>query len=387
MAVIGYELLHRKSEQNVFSGIDDDQATAELIYNAFMVMGLEELTEGRTAFINFSKELVDSEVPFLLPPSNIVVEILERNEVTQSLIDACKKLRAKGYKLALDDFVPNGNNLPLIDLVDIVKVEYPVVSREAQKFLIRKYGRKTKFLAEKIETREAYKLASELGYHFFQGYFFSKPAMLSSREITSLNVNTIRIIEELNTPEPSYEKIAQIFEGDLGLSYKLLKLINSVYYGRRSKIKSIPYAIAFLGIDELYQWISIMMLKDFRNIENAEMIKLSLIRGKLMELIARELYGQSKKAEYFLTGLFSFIDVIMNKPMDKLLSSLPFHDDIKQALLGEENEYRGVLDCVIASETAKLDIPKKQYPINKIGAKRFIELYIEALRWAKKLNY
>ncbi len=193
--------------------------------------------------------------------------MLERDKATQSTIEACKKLREKGYKIALDDFIPEEENFPLFDYADIIKVEYPAVSLDAQRRLIKKYGAQKTFLAEKIETREDYRLAAQIGYDLFQGYFFSKPAVIGTKEISALNSNIFSILEELNRPEPSFDVIAAYVERDLGLSYKLLKLVNSVYYGPRYKIKTIQHALSHLGVQELLRWFAIMMLKDLKNVK------------------------------------------------------------------------------------------------------------------------
>lgn len=383
MKIYGYELLYRQSGDNFFTGVDDDQATTELIYNAFLVMGLQDLTDGANAFINFSKELIDSDVPFLLPKKNIVVEVLEREKVTPATIDACKRIKAMGYRLALDDFVSTEDNLPLIEMADIIKIEFPVVSSREQYSLIRRYGAKTKFLAEKIETREEYKQAAGMGYDLFQGYFFSKPAIVRSKEVVTLNANLFSILKELNSPEPSYAVIANIFKRDLGLSYKLLKLANSVYIGARSKIKSIPHALSYIGINEMYQWISLMLLKDVQNVENAELVKQSLIRGKFMELLASRLYPDGENSEFYFTGIFSSIDVLLNSPMEQVLKGLPLSLDVKNALLGMGNDQRTLLNFVMDWEKARWEKAADQYPTPA----KFMDLYIEALKWAKKLNY
>jgi EAL and modified HD-GYP domain-containing signal transduction protein len=381
MSIYGYELLYRQSENNSFVGIDDDQATAELIYNSFLVIGLHDLTEGTKAFINFSKELIDSDVPLLLPKENIIIEILEREEATESTLEACKRMRSLGYSLALDDFVLDDNNLPLLDMTDIVKVEFPSLALNLQRDLIKRYRTRVRFLAEKIETREEFQQAVQLGYDLFQGYFFSKPCMVNSKEIISINANLFSIIEELNVKDPCFDKIAEIIKRDLGLSYKLLKLSNSVYFGSKYKIKSIPHALSYMGIKELYQWISLMMLKDLQNVENAELIKISLIRGKLMDLLASELNKEDDKTDYFFTGMFSFIDILMNKPMDQVLEGLPLSRNVKEALLGEENELKRLLDFIINCE--KANWLENQYPLNIIGANKFMNLYSDALKWAK----
>ncbi len=383
MNIYGYELLYRQSGDNFFTGIDDDQATSELIYNAFLVMGLHDLTDGTNAFINFSKELIKSDVPFLLPKQNIVVEVLEREKVTLATIDACKRIKAMGYRLALDDFVLDQNNLPLIEIADIIKIEFPAVSRHEQYHLIQNYGKRVKFLAEKIESKEEYKQAAEMGYELFQGYFFNKPSIIRSKEVVTLNANLFSILKELGSSEPSYLVIANIFERDLGLSYKLLKLANSVYIGARNKIKSIPHALSYIGINEMYQWISLMMLKDIQNVENVELIKQSLIRGKLMELLTSELHLEGESSEFYFTGIFSAIDVLLNSSMEQVLKGLPLSVNVKNALLGIDNEQRKLLNFIMNWEKAHWEKAEDQYPMTN----KFMELYMEALKWAKKLNY
>ncbi len=387
MGIYGYELLYRQGSDNFFTQMDDDQATAELIYNSFFVFGLYDLTDGTKAFINFSKELIDSDIPSLLPKQSIIVEILERSHTTQATVDACSHIKSLGYSLALDDFIFEPENLPLLEYANIVKIDFPSTSLEVQASLIQKYGKKVKFLAEKVETREDYSRALDMGYDFFQGYFFCKPSMITSREVASLNINLFNILKELNTIDPSFSHIASIIQGDLGLSLKLLKLANSVYYGARYEIKSILHALSFIGSNELYQWISIMMLKDYTDIENAELIKLSLIRAKFMELLSMELYPKDNANDYFFTGMFSFIDVLLNQDMEKVLGGLPLASSVKQALLGEENTQRKLLSCVIAYETASMDEAEQQEIVSAIGSKKFMSLYIDAIKWVKNLNY
>lgn len=387
MGIYGYELLYRQGSDNFFVQIDDDQATAELIYNSFLVFGLYDLTDGTKAFINFSKELIDSDIPSLLPKQSIIMEILERKNATQATMDACRHIKSLGYSLALDDFAFEPENFPLLEFADIIKIDFHAMSPADQLKLIRHYGNKTKFLAEKVETREDYAHALDMGYDFFQGYFFCKPSMITSREIASLNINLFNILKELNTIDPSFSHIASIIQGDLGLSLKLLKLANSVYYGTRYEIKSILHALSFIGATELYQWISIMMLKDYTNIENAELIKLSLIRAKFMELLSQDLHPKDNANDYFFTGMFSFIDVLLNQSMEKVLGGLPLAATVKQALLGEDNAQRKLLKCVVAYETASMDEPETQEIASTIGSKKFMSLYIDSIKWVKNLNY
>lgn len=390
LSVYGYELLYRGSSENSFTGIDDDQATAELICNSILVFGLDDLTDGTKAFINFSKKMINSDIPFLLPNKNVVIEVLEREETTEETVQACNKMRNLGYTVAVDDFIFESKFISLLDSVDIVKIEFPSVDYDIQRFLIKKYKNKIKFLAEKIETREEYDIANEMGYDLFQGYFFCKPLVIKTKELVSLNTSLFSISEELLKEEPNYEKISIIIQNDLGLTYKILKLANSAYYGTKYKMVSIKRALAHLGTDKIYQWVSIMMLKDFQNVENPELMKLSLIRAKLMDSLALEIYKEREEvsqSEYFFTGLFSFIDVLLNKNMEDFLIDMPFSDHVKEALLGVKNKQRDLLNFIIDYEKDGY-IPVGKNPLlDGIGAERYMELYIDALKWANSLNY
>jgi c-di-GMP-related signal transduction protein len=384
--VFGYELLFRQNGDNYFAGVDDDTATSDVIYNSFMVFGLDNITDDTRAFINCSKRLIESDFLSVLPKEKIILEILERGPTTPATLEACKRLKDLGYKLALDDFVPSAETLPLLEYADIVKIEYPALGLAEQAACIRRFKNRVKFLAEKVETYEDFKTAHKIGYDFFQGYFFSGPSMLKSEDIGSLNVNLLRIMEELNRPEPSYPVIADIIAADLGLNYKLLRLVNSAYIGPRHKINSILQALSYLGTRELCQWMSMMLLRDLEDDENAELIKQSLIRGKLMSDIAQGSACSKLNCEYFFTGIFSMIDVILNRSIDEILAGLPLPEKVKHALRGGNNELRRLLDFIISFENAQWQELSRLNVPEDCTADRFMSLYIDALKWARQVT-
>ncbi len=386
MNVFAYELLYRRSMNNFFEEIDDNKATAELINNYFLSMHSVELTSGTKAFINFSQDMLIMEIPLLLPVDTTVVEVLERVEINEDIIAACRKLRDNGYLIALDDFVFNESYLPLMEIAHIIKIEFSAVDHETQRKLIKKYKNKIKFLAEKVETREEYLLALDMGYDYFQGYFFSKPVIVKGKEIGSLNNSLIRIMNELNKKEPDYQRISQIIETDMGLSYKLLKLANSAFFGTRNQILSIKQALVQLGLIEIKKWVYLMMLKDIQIIENKELIRNCFIRAKFMELLALETGKTDRQSEYFMTGMFSSINVLLNRDMNEIVNELCLADDVKEALLGTDNEIKRILDIVINYELLKFNAldSNKDYFITR---ENLSFVYIDALKWVMRLDY
>lgn len=387
MKVYGYELLYRRSMNNFYEGIDDNQATAELISNAFLTMKFDALTNGTKAFINFSRELLEKEIPRLLPKEQTVIEILERVEPVPSVIEACRLLKKSGYTIALDDFVFQDSSEALIEVADIIKIEFPAVPYEKQQQLIERYRHKITFLAEKIETRAEHQLALNMGYSLFQGYFYSKPVIVKGNGIRGLNANLSRILQEVSKGETDYQRIAEIIEKDLGLSFMLLRLSNTGAFGAHYKIYSIKQALVRLGTDEIKKWVYLMLLKETQSIENHELIKNSMVRAKLMELLAIETGLKQKHLEFFMAGVFSSIDVLLNQPMKTAVEDLPLTNEVREALLGSENEIREVLEHIIRLEMADWNNPGSQAFLERLGRETYMLLYIKALRWAMELDY
>jgi len=388
MRLFGYELLYRRSFNNFYEGSDHNAATIDLLYNAFLVMGIHTLTDGTRGFINFTQDLLEQDIPSTLPKDQVVIEVLENVTANETVIEACRKLKASGYTIALDDFVFNRSDqdyTPLIELADIIKIEFPLTDKNDQKALIRKYKNK-KFLAERVETREEYQEAVKMGYELFQGYFFSKPVILTAKEIGSLNVHMVSVLEELQKQDPDFSRIAETIQKDMGMSVKLLKMINSIYYGGTQKIKNLRQAIVRLGIQEMRRWVSLMLLREFESVENSELIKVCLLRARLLALIAQELKQPDLETDYFLTGLLSSIDIIVNNDMEKILESMALSPDVKAALLGEKGRLRDCLDCILKYERFEFDEVRLGLLRFDITLERFMDLYVDALSWLKTTN-
>ncbi len=382
LSIFGYELLHRRNSSNCYLNEDHNEATFELVNNSFLVLDFDNLTDGTRGFINFTQDLLEEEIPHILPKEKVVVEILETVVATDILVAACKKLKAEGYMIALDDFIIDREDCdykPLIELADIIKVEFSTTDEKAQRKLLKQYKNKIKFLAEKVETREQYKEAVAMGYELFQGYFFCRPVMVKSKEIASLNNNLIRIQKELQKEEPDFSKIAETIAMDLGLTYKLLRMANSVSYGVKAEITNLRSTVTKLGIHEMKRWISIMLIKNFENDENRELIKLCMLRGRLLLLIARELKQEQHETDFFFTGVLSSIDVIMDEDMGNVIGKLAISTKVKEALLGKKGQLKACLDLVILYERLEFDEARIWMEAIGISFERFEKLYVEAL--------
>ena len=352
--IFAYELLFRQDNQNCYNSVDEDRATEDVISKSFLSIGMDTLTGGKRGFINFTANLLKNRIAYSLPKEHLVIEILENVEPDQDIILACKQLKEAGYLLVLDDFVFKPKFWPLIDLADIIKVDFLSTDVHERSNILQRMGsRKIKFLAEKVETRDDFEQALQMGYYYFQGYHFCKPVVISRKSIPLFKLNYLRLMEEINNPEVDFEKINTFIKGDVSLSYNLLKFINSSVFGLKTKINSIKQALVLLGLAEVRKWASIIVLQNIGEDKSNELIVNSVVRATFGEALARKTVLKEQASNIFLMGMFSLIDAFLDRPLADVLAELPLTNEIKRALLGEDNQMRAILDLILAYEKAE----------------------------------
>lgn len=384
--VVFYELLFRNNENNYYSGIDGDKATLDVITNSFTLIGLSNLTNNKKAFINFTENLILRGTPLLLPQDKVIIEILETVNPTRDFVECCKRLKAAGYKLALDDFVFKPEYKSLMELVDIIKVDFLITKgKERANVINRVKNKKVKFLAEKVETIEDFNEAVSLGYSYFQGYFFSKPAIISSKEMPVNKVYNFEIIKFMYDDSDDFDSIEEVIKKDVSLSYKLLKFINSAAFGLKYNIQSIRQALVLMGKKELIKWIMLVTLRSIVDKNSEALMDLAIIRARFGESIARKINLHHRASEVFIMGMFSNIDALLNMPMEKALIDLPIAEDIKEALLGKENTLYFINNAILSYE--KGDWKSLSLYAEKLSLKEdeIPALYVEALDWESKI--
>lgn len=383
--VYAYELLFRVGKENVFTDIDGDKATSSVITDSFLVIGIDSLTRGKKAFINFTHNLLMDETATILPKDSIVIEILEDVKPSKGIITACRKLKNLGYILALDDFVFDTKFVPLIELATIIKVDIKLSGEDEVKALIKKYSTQgIRFLAEKVETQEEFESALNMGYTYFQGYFFSKPVIISSKEIPDNKLNQLNILQEINRPEIDFNEIEKIIKRDVSISYKLLRFINSAFFGFNTEIHSIKQALVLLGMREFKKWVSLIVLRGLADDKPEELLVSSVVRARFCELIAQEGDLKNRSSDLFFMGIFSMIDTFMNMPMEKILAKLPLSEDIKGALLGDKGHLKDFFELVLAYEKADWDKISVHADKLKIHQPGLHDNYIKSLEWANQ---
>jgi len=348
--VVAYELLFRDSKKNCFpTDVAPDIATAKLLINSYLSIGLDEMTEGKPALINFPMAILSEHLVNMVPYRNIIVEVLETAEPSDENFEILAKLFHQGFTLALDDFIysPSWERfLPFVKLIKIDIIETPLSSITHLLPLFRQH--KIKLLAEKVETYEEFIEAKALGFEYYQGYFFYKPEILVNIEIGSSHPFLMSIYSEVMKEGYSYRKLERYFEHDMDLTYKLLRFVNSVWFCHTSEIKSIKQAIAYLGEIQLRKFICLIVMAKLNPQKPTVLIQNTILRARLCETFAK-IMGLNQLSEYaFLTGLFSTLDAILDRPMENILLSLPLAEEINTALTEKTGNLAECLDFVIA---------------------------------------
>lgn len=381
--LVAYELLFRDGESNHFPNICPDQATSNIITNNHLNMGVEKVTGDLPAFINFHADTLIRNFPSFLDPEKVVIEILEDVPISDELLEACRDLRAKGYKFALDDhdFDPKWDVFfPLVDIikVDVLNTNMLSISR----YIRRLEDHNVTLLAEKVETAEQFAQLKLLGFTQFQGYFFAKPEMIKQKKISTSKQNILALIEQANLEKLNFDKISDIFSCDPGLTYKLLRFINSPTYGRSQEITSLKHALIYIGEVELKKFIALLALSDLNDGQPSETMRISLTRAKFCEQISNLRRDEENPPKAFLTGMLSMIDGILNYELTTVLDILPIHTEIKSALKGEKNVLFGYLMLARKSEQGMwLEAEKIAAALN-ISHEAYYQAHSLALEWA-----
>ncbi|NOW03745.1 EAL and HDOD domain-containing protein [Clostridium beijerinckii] len=382
--VVAYELLFRNGQNNFYNNANGDEATLKVIANTFYTFDFKDITDNKKAFINFTEELIKKEIATILPKEYVVIEILENIEPNDEIIDACKRLKKRGFILALDDFVFHTKYIKLIEIADIIKIDFRITTGGERKkvFELKKINNKIKFLAEKVENKDEYYEALKLGYSYFQGYYFSKPIVLSRKNIPTNKDTAIKILKLINKDDFDFNKLEELIIKDLGLSYKIIKLINSSAYCLKNEVRSIKYAIALLGRKEIIKWLYVVLLNDLKENNTDELIKVSLQRAKLCELICNMSEYKNNVYSAYMVGLFSVMDAILNCSIEVILKELYIDDEIKEGLIEKDNFLNKILKLAINYEKGQWE--NVEFYTKEIGVNdnKLAEAYIDAIKWA-----
>lgn len=346
--VFGYELLYRGDPT------DDQAATAQVMLNTFLELGVANVTGGRTAFVNMSRECLLSDYARALPAESVVLEILEGVRVDRELRQALEELSAAGYRLALDDFIDHDERMPLVEIAPLVKVEIPAIAPDRLAGLAAELiDRGATLLAEKVETREESDRCRELGFQYFQGFYLSRPTIVQGKRLPANRLGILALVAKLRDPEVSLRVVERFVSQDATLTFKLLQFANSALVASRRRIDSIGVAIRMAGIYQVTAWATVLLMARLDD-KPGEVLAIALVRAHFCEELVRavrpaDLHGA------LLTGMLSMVDVMTDRPLEEVMAQLPVTDEVATAVLAREGLLGEALAAAVAHERGDWD--------------------------------
>jgi len=376
--VTSYELLFRQSDTE--RSRNDDHKTAKVLTGALMDFGLDKLSGDKKIHINASPTFILSDLCDLLPTDKVGIEILESSPINEDIIQACKTLKEKGYEITLDNVVHTPQLAPLLSIADTIKVDISQSNNlTADLKVLRTYN--TQLLATKVESYEDHEKAKNLGFNYFQGFFFCKPEVVHAKTMPESKINILRALQQVMTATVVSD-INEIVKQDVSLSYRLLKYINSAAFGMQRQIESIEQALVLLGLSNAQRWLSLLSLASLGEAKPLELMRTALYRGHLLESIAKSLKEEST-GDDFLLGMFSVLDALLDQPMQEAINDMALPTPVREALLSDKADMSYKLEVAYALEHGAWDDVARwgeQYRALKVTD--LMALHAEALAWS-----
>ena len=382
--VYGYELLFRDSATNQANIVDGESATAQVILN-FIEFGVNEIVGDHPAFINLTRDFILEGHCEALPKDRIVLEVLEDVTAEPEIVKELRRLKHKGYMIALDDFVYEESLRPLVELADIIKVDVMATDRDALEPIVSNFNKfNVRLLAEKVETQDEFDFCSDLGFDYFQGYFFCKPKLIAGKQIPTNRLAATRLVAKLQDPDIKGDELEETIRQDVTLSYKLLRFVNSAHLSLPRKVESIGHAAMMIGVSRLRTWASLLMLASMDD-KPRELMVTGIVRAKMCEELAAA-NGLSMGEQFFTVGLFSVLDAMLDSRMEDALDQLPLSDEIVQALITHEELLGRMLDFTIAYEQGDWERLAEVGSTLKLDPPAIRKAYMNAVKWTMEIT-
>lgn len=385
--VVAYELLHRETATDDACRVDGERATAQVLTDAILAWGIPTVSNGLPLFVNFTPRLLVDEAATLLPAPSVVLELTEDVPANENTLAACGRLQSQGYAIALDDFVEGSDAEQFLKFASYVKVD--VLSTPAHRLgpiADRMRGRRIKLVAEKVETQKVAQSAAALGYELFQGYFFARPTTLTTHAVTPRRTAYLDLLAAINEPEITIAELEKLVKRDASLSHRVLRCLQSASWGLRHEVSSIKEALILLGIEPVRKWTSIWAVAGMSGGRPAEVVTMALVRARMCEQLAAVHWGPRAASEYFLLGLCSLLDVMLQTTIAVATADLPLPAGIREGLKGAPGRARSVLDCVIAYEQGDWIRADTAAQFAGIDTRTLPDAYGDSLQWVASLN-
>jgi c-di-GMP phosphodiesterase len=385
--IIGYELFFRHSAEAESAVFEDEfKAYSSVLLNTIGGIDMQWLLGEKLAFINVNEAMLKSEFLELMPPKRTVLEILRTVTPSAETIERCHSLRKLGFKIALDNPHLSTEASALLECADYIKIDIQTLnSAELQLAFNQLHLPPVKIIAEKVETDTQFEDCRRIGFRLFQGFHFARPETLSAKVINASFDSVLNILNTVSQDGDNQEVEAG-FKKDTALSFKLLRYINSVGFGLSCEIQSINHALTILGRKQLYRWLTLLMVTAGENSTPPALMKTSITRGRLTELLGESYFEKHDRDNLFIVGVFSLLDAILKMPMETVLEKIQLPESVSEALLSREGIYGPFLQLTEACEDSDNKRILELAELLQFDASKVNECHIAALAWVETLG-
>lgn len=390
--LVAYELLFRSGQNNTVTVTDNTAASANVIIDTYGQLGIENVIGKRRGFIKVDTELLMHDAICMLPKKHVVLEILKSVEINDEIIQRCTFLKQKGYQLALSNVVQLDNRYDrIMPLINVVKINITALKQSDLISLIKKLERwPVLFLAEKVESQEIARNCIALNFHMLQGFYFAKPEIISGKRIDPSKLALLKLLL-LVVKDSDVSEIENELKYQPGLSYNLLRMVNSAASGLPSTINSIKRAIMILGRKQLQRWVQILLYAAKQKGGNASdaLMQTATLRGKLLEFIAiaDRPHDKNHQDRAFMVGTLSLLDTLLGIEMAELVSSLSIQKDMSEALLNRRGYLGRQLELIEAHEKGEFEkVLAMLAELGFLSISEFTKMELEAAAWANRIS-
>jgi c-di-GMP phosphodiesterase len=385
--IIAYELLFRHAAHAQSARIESDvDAGLNVIANTLCNMGTDWLLKGKQAFINMDEPMLMSSFSSLLPKENVVIEILETVRASQEMLDRVLALKQEGFRFALDDFRLSPDTEPFLPLADFVKLDVLAHSAPDLAGLVRTVRKHpVKLVAEKVENLEQYNRCKDLGFDFFQGYYFAHPETLVERVINPVHGTVIQLMEKVRQGA-DVKDLESLFKKDVALTFKLMRYINSAGFGLSCEVQSIRHAVSILGMQPLYRWLTLLLATAGSNPTSPALSRTAITRGRLCELLGKSELPRADQDNLFIVGVFSLLPAMLEMTMDQVLDRVVIPEKVADALVDRTGLYGPFLALTEAVESGDGERLEALTLSLMLSPDQVSEAHLQALAWVEQLG-
>lgn len=379
--VSAFELLLQGDNPNQGATLSDIQATSPVILGTYTRLFQRGRVQSVPSFLKITDEVLMAPQLPELPKQQYILEVPEGMLLTSERVERLRDLAHRGYRLALAGYDPDDSELDaLLEVVHIVKLDARRLDRDglrraAEK--LRHFG--VDLLADNLDNGRQFRDCMELGFTFYQGDFLSEPSPVRGKKITGNKLLLLQLLSELHNPDVSPMRLEEIALKDADLTFRILKVVNSVAVGLRREVDTLSHAIGLLGMEEVKRWANLFLVSNERDKPEA-LTRNMLVRGRMCEVLA-EISGRDSAINHFIVGLLSQLDALMDISMPELMEQVPLSREVKEALLDRSGSLGEVLSEAELYEKGRFS------DLTLLADKRYYEVaYRHSTAWARQVQ-